>query len=1428
MRLPRVMRWTAIAMVILATAVAAALVVAQSDWGQERARQLIVSKTAPFLNGELSMRSLRWTLDGGAELKGVSLTQGGRPLFSAESIDVRYHPWRILTTGAIVLDEVVVTKPSIALEQREDGWNVARLLKPRRSTEPSRAAFRINQLQIIDGTLAVMPLNVAPRRLVSLNVSSDLSYAESTFRASIRQARALDPETNLPLHQIATEVVAGGGRLEFNEIDIKAGGSHVQGHVRLPAADESEIDVQLAADPLSLKELEPYFDAVRDIPLAPVIRVRARGTMDALAGDIAVESKAGNVSSTFSGGVAAGALRVRGDAAMTNLNIAPWFRRPDLISRITGRTTFDLTVPRDAPERFSVKFDAHTPAIAVMQYRAEQVAARGTYGPAGLSTDASGRAYGSGVRAHVDWRRATSTLATSGTFTTLDLRRLPEHLKVPALASNAGGAFDVEVTGKRWRANVTLDSSEVEEARIAPGTVVNIDARQPLVSYEIRGSFANVDPDRFKSALPTVPPALERLHGRFTAGVDLVGYGTTLEDADATLKLDLRDSVVSAISIPSLSLQGSIRERHVAADVTGEFGEVSSAALNLGDRIDFASSGSLVAHVDIADVTEPLTPLSINGDITMKLAGGRAWGMDLTTADVEASLRDGLADIRRLEILGTAARISANGPLALEGPGESALTYKAAVSDLSAFDALAGRSMKGSVELEGTITGPAQNATTAGTFAANSINVANVEALAAKGTFDATVRDRDFAHAAIKMKGDASFIEVGGMEIMSTTTTLNYDGVRLDVEALVEQPQRAFKFTGALVPHPEHQEVHVTSLSMTAGTTEWHTPPGREAVARYSKTELDVSGLELVRNDSRIRVDGSVGKAGASSPAPLVVQVERVQLQDVASLLLLTQKLTGQIDGTASVTGELSSPRVDANIAISTGSVNGVPFERLAGTAHYADRQLGLDMALEAGASGRLTAKGTMPVGKATEDQPLPPYDLRIESDAINLALFQPLVTHAEQLAGTGRFDLTVRGAAGAGGIFGTAAIEGASFTMAVTGVTYPRLDAKVTANGDQLIFDQFGLQDDDGHVATVAGTMKILERGRPGAFNLRVSAKDFHVLKNHFGELTLTPDLRVSGDLSAPLVVGTIEVERGVLEVSDLLERFGASGYRRSAETGAEQVRAAVDAQGRASGGSYSISLDFSDSLVLRGRDVRGTRGSIGMGDVNITLGGALTLAKDPGTPLTLAGEVEVVRGSYEFQGRRFNILPDSTLRFRGEEFLDPALDVTAERQIEGVTATVHVGGSMRQPEITLSSTPQLDQGDILSLIVFNQTMNELPTSQKTSLATRAGTLAARALATPIADSVARALDFDLFEVTPTDDPNGGAILTVGRQINDKLFVGFRQQLGADEVSQVTFEYRLTQFLRVVTSFAQGAERVRTGPHTERVGADFVFVIRR
>jgi autotransporter translocation and assembly factor TamB len=355
-----------------------------------------------------------------------------------------------------------------------------------------------------------------------------------------------------------------------------------------------------------------------------------------------------------------------------------------------------------------------------------------------------------------------------------------------------------------------------------------------------------------------------------------------------------------------------------------------------------------------------------------------------------------------------------------------------------------------------------------------------------------------------------------------------------------------------------------------------------------------------------------------------------------------------------------------------------------------------------------------------------------------------------------------------------------------------------------------------------------------PSAFDLYVSADDFHVLKNAMGELSLDADLHAMGDLNRPLLVGTIKVERGRLEVDDLLERFGAGGYtavpqeRPATADLAARATPVTGPASAASQASYSIALDLPDNVVVRGRDLHAPSGSFGLGDINATLGGALVLAKESGEPITLRGRLEVVRGQYTFQGRRFTIDRGSEVIFRGESTINPALNVTAERQIGGVTARVRVTGTSRRPQLALSSTPALDQADVLSLIVFNSTMNELPTGDRINLASRAGTLAARALATPLADSVMRALDFDLFEITPNEDVSTGASLAVGRQVNERLFVGFRQTFGSDDVSQVSFEIRLTEFLRLVTTFAQGADRSRTTPRAETAGLDLFFVIRR
>ena len=163
----------------------------------------------------------------------------------------------------------------------------------------------------------------------------------------------------------------------------------------------------------------------------------------------------------------------------------------------------------------------------------------------------------------------------------------------------------------------------------------------------------------------------------------------------------------------------------------------------------------------------------------------------------------------------------------------------------------------------------------------------------------------------------------------------------------------------------------------------------------------------------------------------------------------------------------------------------------------------------------------------------------------------------------------------------------------------------------------------------------------------------------------------------------------------------------------------------------------------------------------------------------------------------------------------------------MSGVTTLVHVRGQAQRPEITLSSEPPLDQAEILSLIVFGQSLNDLGQGQQTSLAERAGVMAAGAIATPVADSVARALNLDRFEILAPTDEERAPVVSVGSQIGSRLYVGFKQEIGREDNTAISFEYRFARFLRLVTSFAEGALQAHalTGPET--AGIDLIFVFR-
>ena len=74
-------------------------------------------------------------------------------------------------------------------------------------------------------------------------------------------------------------------------------------------------------------------------------------------------------------------------------------------------------------------------------------------------------------------------------------------------------------------------------------------------------------------------------------------------------------------------------------------------------------------------------------------------------------------------------------------------------------------------------------------------------------------------------------------------------------------------------------------------------------------------------------------------------------------------------------------------------------------------------------------------------------------------------------------------------------------------------------------------------------------------------------------------------------------------------------------------------------------------NNLVVKGTDLNPSGASpVGLGDVNVTIGGDVRATKKiEEQEVRLLGTVNTVRGTYNFQGRRFDIQRDGRIQFEG-----------------------------------------------------------------------------------------------------------------------------------------------------------------------------------
>lgn len=491
---------------------------------------------------------------------------------------------------------------------------------------------------------------------------------------------------------------------------------------------------------------------------------------------------------------------------------------------------------------------------------------------------------------------------------------------------------------------------------------------------------------------------------------------------------------------------------------------------------------------------------------------------------------------------------------------------------------------------------------------------------------------------------------------------------------------------------------------------------------------------------------------------------------------------TGTIAANARLTGTLSRPngtvRVTATgVRVSNGPGAALPPSNLLATATLAGTTARLDARLTTGSS-HLTLTGTLPLAASGA------LDLR-SAGQIDLAMLDPILTaEGRRVRGALRIDAAIRGTTAAPQIDGTARIADGEADDFTQGIHLSAITAELRGDGERLRLVSFSGRAGPGTLSG-SGTIGLQP---PMPVNLTFSARNAEPINSDIVNARLDAHVTVQGDVAGTLTVGgNVHVLKANIQVPENLPDSVVTIPVRNADQPPSPKPPAHPAA------PTNIALNLSvlapEQVFIRGRGL------------DAELGGQLHIAGTASAPVVTGG-LQLRRGTFSLAGETLTFTSGS-IDFTGAALSNPSINLVATTTANSIVATLTIGGSAKEPKITLSSTPPLPQDEILATMLFKQSVSSLSPFQiaevGAALASFSG--ASSGIGDPLA-SLRKTLGLDRLSVGTT--ASGSPTLQAGRYIAPRVYIG-AQQSASGNGTQATVQIDLAKGLKLNTTAGTG-----------------------
>ena len=292
------------------------------------------------------------------------------------------------------------------------------------------------------------------------------------------------------------------------------------------------------------------------------------------------------------------------------------------------------------------------------------------------------------------------------------------------------------------------------------------------------------------------------------------------------------------------------------------------------------------------------------------------------------------------------------------------------------------------------------------------------------------------------------------------------------------------------------------------------------------------------------------------------------------------------------------------------------------------------------------------------------------------------------------------------GGTLGNPRIEGQASGAAIR-LELPQLgtrlrDGRFTAKftNDTIDVSDVYFRDTEKGTLEGGGMFTLGEYARPLG-RLDIQAKSFGALDRKDYEGRVSGTLFFESDVKTATLGGRVTVNRA--EVKQFVQ-----GGAAVVEIEVEEINGRMDElEVKERSKTAPVTLDLRVRAPRR-IFVR-TRGLDVELELDVTITGTVTKPR-------LFGEANVRRGGYRIAGKELQFT-EGGIVFNGS-LNDAKVNLIAQTDTQNISATVNIMGTVEEPKIELSSTPERPQDEILSALLFGRSVTELSTIEAAQLA--------------------------------------------------------------------------------------------------------------